>query len=200
MRRLLIIGAVLVALWLIFGREDTSPKPQESTPAAEKSQDVSKEEAKSSDSKRRLPQAAEPTPPELVQKVEDAGMAMKDFFKKAKTPLQAPVVVETEEKITAPADALENLPISSRVRVYLYEWGIDLSASDVGSGNIGFEVINNGQFSHHFAIRGVQDFGKILPGEIAVFSAKLGEGKFELYSPRDIDVEKGMKETLSVGK
>ncbi len=199
MRRLLIIGAILVALWLIFGREDGSgPKRKETTPAAETSEDVSKEEEKTTDSKRRIPQAAEPTPLELVQKVEDAILPVKTTPKKI---VVAPVPMGEQEKENKGAsDALVDMGTNSRVRVYLYEWGIDLSTSNVLPGNVGFEVINNGQFTHHFAVRGIKSFGKVLPGQVAVFWVKLSEGKFELYSPRDIDVARGMKETLSVGK
>lgn len=85
------------------------------------------------------------------------------------------------------------------VTVYLYEWGIDVSDKDIGTGRVNFTVVNNGRFSHNFSINGVKNFGKILPGENKVFEAVyLPSGSFELFSDKSIDVEKGMMESLRV--
>jgi len=202
MRRLLIIGAILVALWLIFGRETVPSQNEETTsPETTQSQEeeklekTEKKEEKETSVRKKTPQAVMPTPPELVEKVEQNGNVAS-----AEAQTKASVVsVSPKEK------SVEEIPMSTqpfvldtKIKVYLYEWGVDVSQSVVPAGNIGFEVINSGQFSHHFAIRGVKDFGKIIPGATVLFSAPLTEGQFELYSPRNIDVEQGMKETLRV--
>ncbi len=186
MRRLIIIALILIAGWLIFDKGEDIKKTE---PADQNTEQAAKEETVA-ESENGLPL---PTPPEMVQKVGE-GVVAKTA---AKTSLVPKVV---QKKLTSSRTTeVQDLSVDAVVRVYLYEWGMDLSASEIPSGNIGFEVVNNGQFSHHFAIRDVQNFGKIVPGEIRTFSARLNSGEFELYSPRNIDVENGMSETLTVG-
>lgn len=207
MRRLLIIGAILVALWLIFGRETVPPQNEnnsaETTQTEEDQEETTmteEEEGETSEattsSSRKTPQAVMPTPPELVEKVEQNG----SIPTSSKTTVQAPVVEipRKREEEKEEMSLAEPFFLDAKIRVYLYEWGIDLSESTVPAGNIGFEVVNSGQFSHHFAIRGVKSFGKVVPGETVMFAAPLQGGTFELYSPRNIDVERGMKETFRV--
>ena len=127
-----------------------------------------------------------------------------------------PVVVETAKVTTQAAtprtvttpitvqdvsqEDLDRAPffIDAHVRVYLYEWDIDASHLVLPEGNISFEVINVGQFSHDFAIEGVQNFGKVRPGEVRVFAAKLGAGDFAFISPRDEDKGHVMVQDFSV--
>lgn len=87
----------------------------------------------------------------------------------------------------------------TNVTIYLYEWGIDVSDKSIQAGTVSFTVKNNGHFSHNFVVKGVKDFGKILPGETKVFDAVcLQAGDFELVSDKAVDLEKGMKDVLQV--
>lgn len=93
---------------------------------------------------------------------------------------------------------IPNLRADDNVRVYLYEWEIDILNSVVGEGLIQFEVINTGARSHRFGIVGVYDFGKVRPGETRYFAIELDNGEFTLYSPLAVDQERGMVENILV--
>lgn len=190
MKRVLIIGIVLVAIWLIFNKanEDQVSEPTESTSTEEVTEKktetpVEKKEEVKEEVNEESP--AEETTPEVKKEVSTPAV-------------QAPTQENTT--VQAPTEKPTDYTFDSRLKVYLYEWGIDLSSTNVLPGNVEFEVVNNGQFTHHFSVKGVQNFGKVLPGETRVFQASLGEGEFELLSPRNIDVENGMSETLYVGE
>ena len=94
-----------------------------------------------------------------------------------------------------------SLPYSTEdqfVKVYLYEWQIDASKKEIFAGKVTFEVQNTGQFSHDFGIKGVRNFGKIIPGATRTFVVSLGSGDFEIYSDKKRDRENGMREGLVV--
>jgi len=128
------------------------------------------------------PPKKEPTPPTTVVR-----------------PINPPI-----KKITKPVekDTAEVLPTipsdGTKVKVYLYEWNIDMSQKNIPVGNIIFEVQNNGRFTHDFTVSNIKDFGKIRPGETRVFSAKVKAGDYEIYSERGKDEEYGMNEEFSV--
>ena len=84
------------------------------------------------------------------------------------------------------------------VTVYLYEGGFDLSTSTVSAGTIKFNVRNDGRMSHEFAVEGIEDFGRVVPGEMKTFTLNLREGEYELFSPREVDLPLDMRETLTV--
>jgi len=112
----------------------------------------------------------------------------------------------TPKVITAPISAIPeeavdsidiepetpNYPINA-IKVNVYEWGIDVSSMEIPSGKIVFYVVNDGSFSHNFGIWNVRSFGKVLPGESAVFEIDyLAPGSYTLYSPKRVDRERGM--------
>ena len=86
----------------------------------------------------------------------------------------------------------------SEVTVYLFDGGIDLSTSVVPTGNITFTVRNDGRVSHDFSVEGIKDFGRIVPGSIHTFEINLVEGEYVLTSPRELDQQLEMRETLRV--
>jgi hypothetical protein len=87
----------------------------------------------------------------------------------------------------------------TELKVYLYEWEIDVSDKSILTGRVNLTVVNSGKFSHNFVIKGVRDFGKLLPGETKQFdSVYLRRGSFELLSDKSVDIQKGMKDVLVV--
>ena len=96
----------------------------------------------------------------------------------------------------------QSLPINpdrvTEVKVYLYEYEIDLSSKNIPAGTIIFKVQNTGNFSHDFAIIGLGNYGKIRPGEQRSFSAVIGPGTYEIHSPRRKDVMANMSENFFV--
>lgn len=90
-----------------------------------------------------------------------------------------------------------NMP-TTEVKIFLYEWAIDVSKSAVPAGTVNFTVVNSGSFSHNFGIKGGTDFGQVKPGETKSFTAQLKRGEFELMSSRQIDIERGMKRMFTV--
>ncbi len=86
------------------------------------------------------------------------------------------------------------------IKVYLYEWAVDISSKEIPSGTVQFEVVNNGKFSHDFNIKGIQNFGKVPPRQSANFTAKFLPGNFEIFSDRRDDYENGMKEDILIVK
>lgn len=86
----------------------------------------------------------------------------------------------------------------SQIKIFLYEWGIDISEKQFPTGMIIFEVHNSGEFSHEFAIKGGSNFGKVRPGDTQYYSANLLPGIYEIYSPKTVDMERGMIESFQV--
>ena len=88
--------------------------------------------------------------------------------------------------------------VSSKVIVYLFDGGIDISNSIVPEGIVSFLVRNDGRLSHDFSIEGKKDFGRIVPGESQTFVVDLSAGEYTVFSPRDVDQQLDMRETLLV--
>lgn len=118
------------------------------------------------------------------------------------------VSVGTQKTYEKPAEEVPSVEIAEKVqaihtitpvKVYLYEWGIDVSSETVPAGNIMFYVENNGKFSHEFAVVGKKNFGKVLPGEGAIFLAEnMDAGNYVLSSPKKVDQQNGMLEYIVV--
>lgn len=88
--------------------------------------------------------------------------------------------------------------VSTEVKVFLYEWGIDISEKQINTGKVIFNVVNNGKFTHEFNIKNIKNYGKVLPGETKQFVISLRSGNFEIYSNRRDDYDRDMKEMLSI--
>ena len=98
--------------------------------------------------------------------------------------------------VSSPSAAIPSR--ETKVKVYLYEWAIDLSQKAIPSGTVVFEVHNTGKFTHDFMIRGIETFEKVRPNETRVFTARLKNGKYTLLSERGKDKEKNMTEDFVV--
>lgn len=104
----------------------------------------------------------------------------------------------THKKTEASSIQMEAMDYDQTVKVYLYEWEIDILNGVIKPGNVQFEVLNTGRRSHRFGILGGEDFGKVKPGERRIFGTQLPEGEFSLYSSISIDQERGMMENIMV--
>jgi len=221
MKRILIVGLVIFGVWFLFHDEtptseikeqevNTLEEEETSTEGSEKETENAAEEveaeAESSDEvkieveanvkekktwtrrrpRRRYSQAPEET---IIQEVEKAAVPVKTSTQAfVAAPVAAPDPVE-EQQVALP---------TTKVKVYLYEWNIDFSRSAIPEGTVQFEVQNNGIFSHHFALDGGDNFGKVKPGETRVFETTVEPGTFRIYSPREIDQEHNMDENFIV--
>lgn len=106
-----------------------------------------------------------------------------------------PVVVKpVVEVVTKPVDT----GVVTDAKVYLYEWGLDLSQKTFPVGVVNFAVQNDGRFTHDFSIRGVADLGKVTPGTTETFTVQLGAGEYEVYSNRREDYERGVRDMITV--
>jgi len=198
MRRILIIGVILVGAWFVF-QELNAPKEidvnTEETTAEEEF--VTEERTEEFVTEEGTTEEKEEVKRDPINK---EGLVEEPVVVPTKVVIPSvivPSVVEEKEK-TFESSETPPVYIVDTVKVFLYEWGIDLSAANVEAGNVAFEVFNNGQFTHHFAVEGGTDFGKVVPGEMVTFVASLEEGMITLYSPRQIDMANEMQETLYV--
>lgn len=118
---------------------------------------------------------------------------------KTETPKEETVLVPTPKKEEATSKtAPEAILNTTKVKIYMYEWNIDIMKNNIPAGNIEFEIINTGKRSHIFGIMGMDDFGKVKPGERRAFTTQLESGEYTLYSSGRIDQEQGMMETFWV--
>jgi hypothetical protein len=113
-----------------------------------------------------------------------------------------PVIViapPASQTVTPPVRETAEEPIRTQdIKIYLYEWGLDLSDAEIKSGKITFQVLNSGRFTHDLSISGKGTLGKVLPRGKAEFSIVLEPGEYELFSSRRNDREMGVLETLIV--
>jgi hypothetical protein len=204
MRRILIIGVILVGAWFVF-QEINKSGDDVNTEETATEEAVTEEETKteeSTETKTEEIKNVEETEEIKRNPIDRTGLEEDVTGPITVTPKEEEATVEipaeVEEKIFTESTEAPVMYVTDTIKVFLYEWGIDLSSENVESGNIEFEVFNNGQFTHHFAIEGGVDFGKVVPGETAYFTAPLNVGEVTLYSPRQIDMDNEMQETLYV--
>jgi hypothetical protein len=192
MRRILIIGVILVGAWFVF-QELNAPKTEDGN-----TEETAVEEVMPEEEGAETPEATETEvkrSPINREGLESGSTSVTpDKGTKESTTVIVPSAVE--EKILESSEA-PAVYITDTVKVFLYEWGIDLSTATVDAGTIEFLVFNNGQFTHHFGINGTS-LGKVVPGEWAVFTAPLESGEVLISSPRQIDMKNEMQETLYV--
>jgi len=157
----------------------------------------------------------EPTP-KIKEKAKITGTKLSFTKPEEKKPIQTTISKSTNKtmsipttKIIAPAQTIVATPktkqvstiepqISDQVKVYMYEWGIDVSQKNLRAGLVEFEVINNGRLSHNFSLEGIGNFGKVLPQERKRFTATIKPGYLNIYSEKKIDIERGMTNNVSV--
>jgi len=105
-----------------------------------------------------------------------------------------PTVAPTRPTVVAPTVPAK----TTDIKVYLYEWGLDLSDKTIPAGTVNFQVQNDGRFTHDFSVSGFGNLGKVTPNEKKTFTVKLGAGEYEAFSKRRQDYERGLKEDFTV--
>ena len=91
------------------------------------------------------------------------------------------------EVSTKPVAEVSPAEITTEITIYLFDGGFDISKSVITEGTVIFNVRNDGVMPHEFAVEGIKDFGRVSPKESKVFTLNLGEGEYELFSPRVVD-------------
>lgn len=116
------------------------------------------------------------------------------------TPVVGPVapVVPTPVRVVSRPVAVEIPNRTTDVKVYTYEWGLDMSDKSISAGTINFKVQNDGRFTHDFNVSGFGNLGKVMPSETKTFTVKLAAGEYEAFSQRRQDYERGVRETFVV--
>ena len=101
--------------------------------------------------------------------------------------------------VTAPVRVTPAVPNrSTDVKVYMYEWNVDLSSKTIPAGTVNFTVQNDGRFTHDFNVTGFGNLGKVMPSETRNFTVKLRAGEYEAFSERRQDYERGVAESFTV--
>ena len=114
-------------------------------------------------------------------------------------PVTEPVVVTPVVTPSRPTPVAPTIPDrTTDVKVYLYEWGLDLSDKTIPAGTINFQVQNDGRFTHDFNVSGFGNLGKLTPSQKSTFTIKLPAGDYEAFSERRQDYERGVNETFTV--
>jgi hypothetical protein len=197
MKRLVIIAILIVGGVLIFNNEEAQK--------VEKLNEKVSEETNIPEEKEEAIQEIEKIETEEVEK-EDGEINEEAQEKQEEEIVQeeVKVIVPVQEIVKKLVPAEPVIPkvimpiVVSDMKVFLYDFDIDVSQKEISAGKINFEVLNNGRFAHDFAISGLRNFGKVRPGEIKTFSAFLNAGKIEIYSARNQDAEYGMVENIIV--
>jgi len=190
MARILIVFGILFGLgfWITSKNDDKpsdkSEKTEKETVVEEAAEgEVKKEETVTKKDDQKVEEPSETTEKE------------KSVQTKTEKVESVAAVVTKKEPVVKKEVAITN---TSEVKVFLYEWGIDISEKEIPTGKIVFDVVNNGKFTHEFVIGGVKNYGKVLPGEKKQFSVVLRSGNFEIHSKRRDDYERDMKESFKV--
>ncbi len=207
MKRIAILIVILIVGWFLVNRSEQISSEEEKNNEEEIVVEVSTEEAPSmdqDDSEVEVMVDDEDKEKNDDEDKKEVAVADKDVSQVSETSLASPLVVRVPEKKKVPlsfSPSKSSLPYSDYVKVYLYEWEMDVSKGinePLIEGKIRFEVTNTGRLTHNFGILGVQDFGKIVPGETREFSAVLDSGQFDFYSSKEVDMNRGMGETVVV--
>lgn len=186
--RLLILVVIVGGVWFLAKNWNTET-PDTTTPAneAEISEEVVAVDGEEKNDRDPI------TPP--INETPKVTFDNTPVQQKPATTVKPTVVTTT----TTPADEPAAIPQdATRIRVYLYEWAVDISDKTIPAGPVVFEVRNTGKFTHHFAVEGVKDFGKVIPGATEEFTLTLSADDYTLISPREVDTFHDMRETLLV--
>ncbi len=117
-----------------------------------------------------------------------------------KTPMEEPVASAAPASISVEAKpvVIEIPDRTTDVKIYTYEWGLDMSDKTIPAGTINFKVQNDGRFTHDFNISGFGNLGKVMPSQTSTFTVKLAVGEYEAFSERRQDYERGVREAFVV--
>lgn len=204
MKRLAIIAAFMIGIWLLLQGinsdnvveepivEEVIEEIQEEEPEViEEEPEEEEEEEEVDDLTRRVRNLLSRSERNDAED-EDSEVVASDREVGSPTPVEAfePAMVE---------EITPQYPNNKAVKVYLYEWGLDVMTDGrLYPGTVDFRVTNTGRFTHSFAIEGGDHFGDVVPNDTRTFSAEVGPGDLVIYSPHVIDTSKGMEEVLRV--
>jgi len=193
-KRILVLVLFLFGVFWWLTNRDQVPVETSSTEVTESATEAVVEEAAKEDEEEES--AVEP----VVTKVETKTITTPRVTTPEPVVAAPEIVEEVVEAVPAPAaPRVEPLPaVTTEVKVYLYEWGLDMSQKTFPAGTVNFTVQNDGRFTHDFSVRGVKDFGKVTPGTTANFSAGIRAGEYEVYSDRREDYDRGLVDTIVV--
>ena len=112
---------------------------------------------------------------------------------------QPPVIILPQPPpIQAPAPAVAD---ERTVNVSLYEWGISLAPEAIRAGQVTFNITNNGNLNHGFAIVGVNAATpELAPGDSASVTVSLRSGVYTIFCPIDGHRLSGMTALLRVSR
>lgn len=195
-KRILVLVLFLFGVfWWLTNREQVSVETVNTEVTQEiQTEKVDTEESDSSDIEVETSDNTEETAKAVEVKIE----APKPVVN---VPAVAPAVVKpvVVQKPASVVPKVEPLPaVVTDVKVYLYEWGLDMSQKTLPAGTVNFTVQNDGRFTHDFTIRGVKDFGKVTPGTTANFTTGLRAGEYEVFSGRREDYDRGLVDQIVV--
>ncbi|PID70201.1 hypothetical protein CSB37_03430 [bacterium DOLZORAL124_38_8] len=109
---------------------------------------------------------------------------------------EKPLPVRPHTSVVVPVvNQPQNEPI---VKVFQYDFAIDLGKKTVPAGMVTFKVHNSGLFAHQFAIAGVKNWGLVGRNEKTSFTVYLKPGKYKIWSEKDIDKKYGMVNYITV--
>lgn len=89
----------------------------------------------------------------------------------------------------------------NQVDISLTERDLDPEQVEVNAGSVKFEVKNDGERLHEFAVEtadGVKRITEIKPGETETLTVDLAEGRYRMYDPRGRYRERGVSGTVLV--
>lgn len=178
--------------------EETKVDTHKNDPQASSTSLLDRLKKDSEEKKEEAPVIEKKEEAKEVETSKDAPTKMTSSTPAIETSTTSSPSTATKTEVTSNAPVVNIPSRETKIKVYLYEWDIDLSQKAIPSGTVVFEVHNTGNFTHDFAIQGGQNFGKVRPNETRVFSAQLKNGKYALYSERGKDAENNMVEDFVI--
>jgi hypothetical protein len=138
---------------------------------------------------------------EVKKEVKKEQIKAKDLFKNLQTSVikRKPAPVAKKAGPNPPNySARKPNKNETTVRLYMYEWSLDMMKRTLPAGKIVFEVVNKGRFPHNFNIRDVYNFGTVLPRSTESFVLNLNPGSYTLYSGQQNSSERRLTTTFRV--
>ena len=174
-------------------KEGAADETDADTKASEESEEVENKEAVEASTEKTF-EATTPT------KIIATAVAKPSPVVSGETPVAEPVapVAPTPIRVVAKPVVIEVPDRTTDVKIYTYEWGLDMSDKTIPAGTINFKVQNDGRFTHDFNVSGFGNLGKVMPSETKTFTVKLAAGEYEAFSERRQDYERGVRENFVV--
>ncbi|MCF7847179.1 MAG: hypothetical protein K9M51_04125 [Candidatus Gracilibacteria bacterium] len=202
--RLLILVIIIGGIWFLAENWNSDEEIPVNEPTAEEMAEEANEEESAEDIEDLKNEIVENIPDYTETEGNEENASPEEEEPTASpepTPAPEPATPTPQPTPEPPAETEPVLVVpnvQTDVRVYLYEWEIDLTDRVLPAGTVTFEVINSGRFTHAFAIEGVGDFGKVLPGARETFVVDLSPGIYQVLSPREVDLHYDMNENIVV--